>query len=288
MKRPILCLIMALGMLIMITSCSSGFDNNQREMTGCQEHSDYQYDKSLIDSLAFQNIETIIDVGCGTGNSIKALEQHFPKAHITGIDTNPNMVEKAKDVFSGNSNVSIQQGDAVSFHVNAPADLIFSGYVIHRIPTTDQINVLRNLYNNLKPGGKLVVVFNPHRGTRTFQDCLHSLVTTPSYSKQLKNFHQPYFSYTVDQYRAMLEHTGFFVNEINYKYHETIYPNSEALKSWIQQWLSCAKYLAEKSTVIHDHFMDSLVQSFIKASGQELKTSVIWGEYLVTVIAHKT
>ena len=43
--------------------------------------------------------KTIVDIGCGPGNSTAVLQSVFPQAKIKGIDTSESMIEKAKEKY---------------------------------------------------------------------------------------------------------------------------------------------------------------------------------------------
>lgn len=54
----------------------------------------------LLDLIP-QNPEKIIDLGCGDGNVLHILKNHFPKAQITGLDFNYSMlknIDKEKNI----------------------------------------------------------------------------------------------------------------------------------------------------------------------------------------------
>jgi trans-aconitate 2-methyltransferase len=46
-------------------------------------------------NISFQP-KSILDVGCGPGNSSQALLQRWPNAMLTGVDNSVNMIEKAQ------------------------------------------------------------------------------------------------------------------------------------------------------------------------------------------------
>ena len=49
----------------------------------------------LANAIKIENPISIIDIGCGPGNSTAVLKKRFPNAHIMGADFSPNMIEKA-------------------------------------------------------------------------------------------------------------------------------------------------------------------------------------------------
>jgi trans-aconitate 2-methyltransferase len=46
--------------------------------------------------------QSILDIGCGPGNSSQQLLQRWPDAKLTGIDNSMNMIEKAKASYPNN------------------------------------------------------------------------------------------------------------------------------------------------------------------------------------------
>ena len=45
--------------------------------------------------------ETVLDVGCGIGNSTQVLADTFPAAHIIGADNSPDMLRYARENHPG-------------------------------------------------------------------------------------------------------------------------------------------------------------------------------------------
>ena len=46
-------------------------------------------------------LETLLDIGCGTGLELEAVYRRFPEAAVTGIDLSGNMLAKAREKFAG-------------------------------------------------------------------------------------------------------------------------------------------------------------------------------------------
>ncbi len=103
-------------------------------------------------AMRISNIEpeTVIDIGCGPGNSTRVLKSVFPNADILGIDNSENMIENAK---KENPDIRFGLCDAVSFDGNY--DIIFSNACLQWISEHDKVIPL--LMDKLNIGGTLAV-----------------------------------------------------------------------------------------------------------------------------------
>lgn len=52
----------------------------------------------LLARVPLENVEYVADLGCGPGNSTALLQQRWPAARITGIDSSPAMIAEARSV----------------------------------------------------------------------------------------------------------------------------------------------------------------------------------------------
>ncbi len=50
----------------------------------------------LANSLNCENVNSVLDIGCGIGNSTAVLAKKFPCAEITGVDNSEDMLETAR------------------------------------------------------------------------------------------------------------------------------------------------------------------------------------------------
>jgi trans-aconitate 2-methyltransferase len=111
--------------------------------------------RPAIDLLAHLPVEdpgTVFDLGCGPGNSTELLLYRFPNAHITGLDTSPDMIAKARErlpelTFALQDVADWQPGDA--------ADLIFANATLQWLP--DHATLFPWLASFLGAGGVLAV-----------------------------------------------------------------------------------------------------------------------------------
>jgi trans-aconitate 2-methyltransferase len=98
----------------------------------------------------------IWDLGCGPGNSTKVLLDAFPAAHVSGMDSSPDMLEKARAAVPG---VQFEAGDLATFEVKdgEDVDLLFSNAVFHWLRAPTRIQTLVRLFQALKPGAVLAI-----------------------------------------------------------------------------------------------------------------------------------
>ena len=50
----------------------------------------------LVSRINRANPKSIIDIGCGPGNSAQILKKRWSKSHITGLDNSPAMIDQAR------------------------------------------------------------------------------------------------------------------------------------------------------------------------------------------------
>ena len=98
-------------------------------------------------------LQTLLDIGCGTGLELEAMFRKFPGLRVTGIDLSADMLAKAREKFSG---VDFQAIEADYFAYPFPAgafDAALSFETLHHFPYEKKGAIYEKLYNTLKTGG---------------------------------------------------------------------------------------------------------------------------------------
>lgn len=106
--------------------------------------------RDLVSQLPPWSPKRIIDLGCGPGNSTTVLAARYPDAVITGMDSSPNMLSKARQALP---DVDFVQGDLKTFEPEPGTDLLFSNAVFHWLRTEDRIPAIVRLLRTQNPGG---------------------------------------------------------------------------------------------------------------------------------------
>lgn len=106
----------------------------------------------LLARLGSRSATRIVDLGCGAGNITRLLAEQWPEAQITGIDSDPAMLEKAAGSVS---TIDWQCADVAAWQAAVPPDLIFSNAALHWLG--DHPHLLPSLIEQLAVGGVLAV-----------------------------------------------------------------------------------------------------------------------------------
>ena len=93
----------------------------------------------------------VIDLGCGTGELTRQLADQLPNSDVTGLDSSPQMLEKAAAFAS--PGLRFELGD--QSQLTGEWDLIFSNAALQW--TENHAELIPNLYRKLTPGGQMAV-----------------------------------------------------------------------------------------------------------------------------------
>lgn len=96
--------------------------------------------------------ERAADIGCGPGNSTATVAETFPGAALTGVDSSPEMIAKAREsALSADWTVA----DAAEWEPPSKFGLVFSNAALQWIP--DQASLIAKMAGWLESGGVLAV-----------------------------------------------------------------------------------------------------------------------------------
>lgn len=124
------------------------------------------YDKSsqefVINNIEPKSIKKILDIGCGQGSMTHFFAKKFPKAKVCSVDISQDQLTLAKKRTKAEKNVECYQLDIESKFINQKilnqlkaADLIYVRYLLLHLKDWDVF--FKNIYQLLKPGGKLII-----------------------------------------------------------------------------------------------------------------------------------
>lgn len=124
------------------------------------------YGKDILSLLQPQQGETIIDVGCGTGDLAHELSKQG--VHVIGIDASPNMIATAKEKYP---HIPFYVQSATQLTGFSNVDAVFSNATLHWVK--QPLTALQSMYAILKTGGRFVAEFG---GAHNVETITHAII----------------------------------------------------------------------------------------------------------------
>lgn len=106
----------------------------------------------LLARVPIAEASLVLDLGCGTGNVTRIVAERFPAARVVGLDSSPEMLEKAS---ATPSRIEWVRGDIAEWEPERAPDLIYSNAALHWLG--GHRTLFRRLFGALAPGGCLAV-----------------------------------------------------------------------------------------------------------------------------------
>jgi trans-aconitate 2-methyltransferase len=108
--------------------------------------------RDLVARIPNAEVLSAADIGCGPGNSTEVLRERYPRAHIVGVDSSPDMIEAARKRLPA---IAFEVADIREWRAERPLDVILANAVLQWLPGHETL--LPALIARLKDGGSLAV-----------------------------------------------------------------------------------------------------------------------------------
>jgi trans-aconitate 2-methyltransferase len=106
----------------------------------------------LLAQVHLEDVRTIADLGCGSGELTLTLAERWPTSRVLGVDSSPEMISEAK-AHEIPGRMTFELGDLRQWKPLAPLDLLFSNAAYQWV--TDHHTLMRRLFEMIAPGGAL-------------------------------------------------------------------------------------------------------------------------------------
>ena len=164
----------------------------------------HQLAGGVVEWLALQSNERLLDLGCGDGALTAQLAS--TGARVRGVDSSAQMVAAARS-----RGISVDEASADALPYSAGTfDAVFSNAALHWV--RDQDAMMREVHRVLRPGGRFVAEMGGHGNVAAIHVAFAAVLTRYGYP-ELEN-HANYYP-TPEAYTKRLKHAGFHVERIS-------------------------------------------------------------------------
>ncbi len=127
---------------------AAGYDSHMKqEVAGCKEG------YALMAKLLPEKIQSLLDLGCGTGLELEGIYRRFPDLSVTGIDMTAQMLSLCEEKFAGRP-LRLICGDYVKLPFGIEEyDAAVSFETLHHLEKDEKESLYRRIAAALKPDG---------------------------------------------------------------------------------------------------------------------------------------
>jgi trans-aconitate 2-methyltransferase len=207
--------------------------------------------RDLAERVMLPRVRSIVDVGCGPGNSTAVLRERWPEAEITGFDRSPEMIAAAGEACPEGNWVCRAIEDWVG-ETEPRFDLVFSNAALQWVKRHGEL--LPALMARVNPGGALAVQLPANSEVRA-QRLIREMAASGRWR----------FTGPVEDW-----HT----HEIGF-YYDALAPHAARLEMWETEYL----HVMDCSGQIVEFYRGSALRPFLAELGSEEERAAFLEEY---------
>ncbi|UVI31814.1 methyltransferase domain-containing protein [Paenibacillus spongiae] len=160
-----------------------------------------KYGEDILDLIAVQPGERIIDWGCGTGDLAAQLSKKG--AIATGIDASESMIAQAQHKYP---DITFLVADGQRYRPDTPVDAVMSNAALHWM--TDAESTAASIAGSLRAGGRFAAEFG---AAGNIQEVRRALQESFDRAGVLELLKFPWYFPSIGEYTPLLERHGLSV-----------------------------------------------------------------------------
>ncbi|MCC6500534.1 MAG: methyltransferase domain-containing protein [Anaerolineales bacterium] len=168
----------------------------------------------------------VVDLGCGPGELTRQLADRLPQSDVTGLDSSPEMLEKAASF--ARVGLVFQLGDQA--RLSGAWDVIFSNAALQW--SENHTELIPSLFSRLKPGGQIAVQV-PSNHNHISHQIYRETADEEPFKSILQGFQRIAPVLTIDQYAQILFTCGAEEIVVFEKVYSHVLKDSGAIVEWI-------------------------------------------------------
>lgn len=133
----------------------------------------------LVSRIRVEVPQWVIDLGCGPGNSTQVLWSRWPNACVVGLDSSPEMIAAAQDIYPDQH---WRLGDIATWVDDLKFDVVFSNAALQWLGNHGEL--LPRLFRQVAPGGALALQI-PATNDASIRSIIHEVSEDSAWSYRM-------------------------------------------------------------------------------------------------------
>lgn len=189
----------------------------------------YEYGEDLLDHLHLGDDDRVLDLGCGTGHLTRQIAEQ--SAFAVGIDASEEMIAKAKTTQT-HSDLAFLRADVRAIPLEESFDAVLSNAVLHWVDEADHDDVLADVRDVLRPGGRFVAELGGRGNVESVVETVRREA-----EKRGREIQNRWYFPTIGEYASRLESHGFEVEyAVLFDRPTSLDGGEEGLAAWFQMF----------------------------------------------------
>jgi len=197
----------------------------------------------LASRIAIDAPGSVIDLGCGPGNSTQVLRRRWPAARVCGLDSSKEMLSSAKKSYPDQEWI---MADIKDWSAATPYDVVFSNAALQWIRNHEAL--IRHLFNQVAPGGALAFQI-PSAAYLPVRSFIHQIAQDEAWAFQLEGARMA------------------LTMEEPHIYYDVLAPHASSVDIWETEYY----HVMESSFAIVEWIAATGLRPFLEALDSEIK-----------------
>ena len=187
------------------------YDAQIREMVPRYE----EIHETLVALLALKPPQRFLDLGAGTGYTLRRVLEAFPRARAVGLDVSAEMLDRARQrLVEAEDRVELRTTDLARPDITGSYDAIVSILAVHHLHSDEKRHLFSRIWEHIEPGGVFLLA-DYFRPAKDRLSDLYRLPAEPD-GHEIEHDHPD----TAAEHLAWLIAAGFAAVDVVWKYDD--------------------------------------------------------------------
>ncbi|KAJ5666898.1 Trans-aconitate 2-methyltransferase [Penicillium macrosclerotiorum] len=217
-----------------------------------------QPSRDLLARVPLQAPKNVVDLGCGPGNSTAVLETRYPNARITGMDSSPAMIHRARLALP---HLDFTVEDLTTYSSQETVDLFFSNAVFQWLGRKERFGIVKRLMDQ-QPCGSVFALQVPDNLTEPCHVLMRETAKDGPWAAALATIGRETFQ-TPQEIYNLLKPISSRVDIWQTSYYHSL-ENHEAIIEWVKG-TGLRPYLDPLQPGEKEQFLHEYLKRLVKA-----------------------